>query len=82
MSLTVQVFHNRIVDRGEHAAQFVFVLFQKRHAEALEVGAEAGTRHHADALCAQQVVHEAVVQVRGLAAPFLDLLLDNRVIDL
>ena len=78
----MQVFHDGVVDRGEHAAQFVFILFQKRHAEALEVGAEAGTRHHADALRAQQVVHEAVVQVRGLAAPFLDLLLDDRVVNL
>ena len=78
----MQVFHNRVVDRGEHAAQFVFVLFEERHAEALQVRAETCTRHNADALRAQQVVHEAVVQVRGLAAPFLDLLLDDRVINL
>ena len=80
--LTMQVFDDGVVNRGEHAAEFVFVFFQKRHAEALEVRAEARARHNADALCAQEVVHKAVVEIRRLAAPFFDFLLDNRIVDL
>ena len=78
----MQIFDNRIVNCGEHAAELVFVFFQKRHAEALEVRAEARARHNADALCAQEVVHEAIVEIRRLAAPFFDFLLDNRIVDL
>ena len=50
--LTMQIFDDCVVNRGEHAAEFVFVFFQKRHAEALEVRAEARAWHNADALCA------------------------------
>ena len=77
----MQVFDNRVVDCGEHAAEFVFIFFQQRHAEALEVRAEARARHDADAFRAQEVIDKAVVQVRRLAAPFFHLLLDNRIVD-
>jgi len=69
------------VNRGEHAAEFVFVFFQERHAEALEIRAEACARHNANALGAQEVIDKAVVKVRCLAAPFFDFLLDNRIVD-
>ena len=77
----MQIFDNRVVDRGEHAAEFVFVFFEECHAEALEVGAEACAWHNADALRAQEVIHKAVVEVCRLAAPFFHLLLDNRIVD-
>ena len=48
----MQIFDDRVVNRGEHAAEFVFIFFQERHAETLEVRAEARARHNADALCA------------------------------
>ena len=80
--LRMQVFDDGVVDRCEHASQFVFIFFQKRHAEALEVRAEARARHNADSLCAQEVIDKAVVEVCRLAAPFFDFLLDNRIVNL
>ncbi len=79
--LRMEIFDDGIVDCGEHAAQFVFVFFEERDAESLQVRAETRTRNHADSLCAQEVIDKAVVEVCRLAAPFFDFLLDNRIVD-
>ena len=79
--LRMEIFDDGIVDCGEHAAQFVFVFFEERHAESLQVRAETRARHDADALRAQQVIHKAVVEIRRFAAPFFDFLFDNRIVD-
>ena len=79
--LRMEIFDDGIVDCGEHAAQFVFVFFEERYAESLQVRAEACTRNHADSLCAQEVIDKAVVEIRRFAAPFFDFLLDNRIVD-
>ena len=81
-TLAMQVLYDGVVDCGEHAAEFLFVFFEERHAEALQVGAETGTRHNADSLRAQEVVNEAVVQVVGLGAPFFHFRLDARIFNL